>query len=199
MLLPLPAQQQPLVRLAIVYLGRRQQAVRGVQPADRFRIEHLQVISLDDIPRLARDGIIASMQPTHATSDMPWAERRLGADRIRGAYAWRKVLNAGGHLAFGSDFPIELVNPFFGIYSAVTRKDQAGNPPGGWKPEEKLTLPEAISAFTKGAAYAAFEEGSRGTIEVGKNADLTIVEGDLMKAPPSELFKTKVRMTIADT
>ncbi|HVT05373.1 MAG TPA: amidohydrolase [Thermoanaerobaculia bacterium] len=170
----------------------------GVQPADRFRIEHLQVISLDDIPRLARDGIIASMQPAHATSDMPWAERRLGPDRIRGAYAWRKVLNAGGHLAFGSDFPIESVNPFYGIYSAVTRQDQAGNPPGGWKPEEKLTLPEAISAFTKGAAYAAFEEGSRGTIEVGKNADLTIVEGDLMKAPPSELFKTKVRMTIVD-
>lgn len=170
----------------------------GVKPSDRFRIEHLQVINLDDIPRLARDGVIASMQPTHATSDMPWAERRLGADRIAGAYAWRKVLKAGVHLAFGSDFPIESVNPFFGIYAAVTRQDQTGNPPGGWKPEEKLTLPEAISAFTKGAAYASFEEGSRGTIEVGKNADLTIVEGDLMSSPASGLFKTKVRMTIVD-
>jgi len=170
----------------------------GVQPSDRFRIEHLQVISLDDIPRLARDGIIASMQPTHATSDMRWAERRLGPDRIRGAYAWRRVLDAGGHLAFGSDFPIEAVNPFFGIYSAVTRQDQSGNPPAGWKPEERLTLAEAVSAFTKGAAYAAFEEDSRGTIEVGKNADLTIVEGDLMHAPSAELFKTRVRMTIVD-
>ena len=168
----------------------------GVTPGDRFRVEHLQVISPPDIPRLVSHGIIASMQPTHATSDMPWAERRLGSERIKGAYAWRTVLNAGGRLALGSDFPVEDVNPFFGIYSAVTRQDHQGNPPGGWYPEQRLTLAEAIRGFTKDAAYAAFEETSRGTIEPGKLADLTIVDGDFLAMPASELWKTKVLMTV---
>jgi predicted amidohydrolase YtcJ len=168
----------------------------GVTPADRFRVEHLQVISPPDVPRLVSHGIIASMQPTHATSDMPWAERRVGPERIKGAYAWRTVLNAGGRLALGSDFPVEDVNPFFGIYSAVTRQDQEGNPPGGWYPDQRLTPAEAIRGFTKDAAYAAFQESSRGTIEPGKLADLTIVEGDLLAMPASELYKAKVRYTI---
>ena len=136
------------------------------------------------------------MQPTHATSDMPWAEARVGPERIKGAYAWRTVLNSGARLALGSDFPVEDVNPFFGLYSAVTRQDQKGNPPGGWYPDQKLTLPEAIRGFTSDAAYAAFEESSRGTIEPGKLADLTIVEGDLYSAPQSQLFATKVRYTV---
>jgi len=136
------------------------------------------------------------MQPTHATSDMPWAEARVGPERIKGAYAWRTVLNSGARLALGSDFPVEAVNPFFGLYSAVTRQDQTGNPPGGWYPDQKLTLPEAIRGFTSDAAYAAFEESSRGTIEPGKLADLTIVEGDLYNAPQSQLFSTKVRYTV---
>lgn len=166
----------------------------GVTAKDRDRVEHLQVIAPSDIPRLVEHGIIASMQPTHATSDMYWAEARLGPERIKGAYAWRTVLNAGGRLALGSDFPVEDVNPFFGIYAAVTRQDQKGWPAGGWYPSQKLTLAEAIRGFTKDAAYAAFEESSRGTIEVGKLADFTIVEGDLSN--PQDLYKTQVRYTV---
>jgi len=168
----------------------------GVKPENRFRIEHFQVVAPEDFARTVRDGIIASMQPTHATSDMPWAETRIGPERIKGAYAWRTVLNDGGRLALGSDFPVESVNPFFGIYSAVTRQDQQGNPPGGWYPEQKLTLAEAIRGFTLDAAYAAFEEQSRGTIEPGKLADFTIVEGDFYTTPQNDLFKTKVRYTV---
>jgi predicted amidohydrolase YtcJ len=168
----------------------------GVTANDRYRVEHLQVISPPDIPRLVSHGIIASMQPTHATSDMLWAERRVGPERIKGAYAWRTVLTAGGRLALGSDFPVEDVNPFFGIYSAVTRQDHQGNPPGGWYPDQRLTLPEAIRGFTADAAYAAFEEGTRGTIEPGKLADFTVVEGDVYSVRASELWKTKVRMTV---
>ncbi|MCU1348279.1 MAG: putative secreted protein, partial [Acidobacteria bacterium] len=168
----------------------------GVTPEKRFRIEHLQVVAPDDFARLVKHGIIASMQPTHATSDMPWAEQRLGSHRIKGAYAWRTVLDAGGRLALGSDFPVEDVNPFFGIYSAVTRQDQQGTPAGGWYPSQKLTLAEAIRGFTSDAAYAAFEETTRGTIEPGKLADLTIVDGDLFAMPESRLFDAKVRMTV---
>ena len=168
----------------------------GVTPADRFRIEHFQVVAPPDFARVAKDGIIASMQPTHATSDMYWAEDRVGPERIRGAYAWRTVLNSGARLALGSDFPVEFVNPFFGIYAAVTRQDQKGYPPGGWYPDQKLTLAEAVRGFTSDAAYAAFEEDSRGTIEPGKLADFTIVEGDFFNAPPAELWRTKVRYTV---
>jgi predicted amidohydrolase YtcJ len=168
----------------------------GVKASERFRIEHFQVVAPDDFPRTARLGVIASMQPTHATSDMPWAEKRVGPERIKGAYAWRTVLNDGARLALGSDFPVEDVNPFFGIYSAVTREDQQGNPPLGWYPSQRLTLAEAIRGFTLDAAYAAFEEESRGTIEAGKLADFTIVDGDFFSAPSSVLFKTKVRMTV---
>jgi predicted amidohydrolase YtcJ len=168
----------------------------GVTPEDRFRIEHFQVAAPSDFPRIARDGIIASMQPTHATSDMYWAEDRLGPERIRGAYAWRTVLNSGARLTLGSDFPVEDVNPFFGIYAAVTRQDQKGWPAGGWYPDQKLTLAEAIRGFTNDAAYAAFEESSRGTIEPGKLADLTIVEGNLYSMPQSDLYKTRVRYTV---
>lgn len=168
----------------------------GVTPEKRFRIEHLQVVAPEDFPRLVRHGIIASMQPTHATSDMSWAEQRLGPERIRGAYAWRTVLDAGGRLALGSDFPVEEVNPFFGIHSAVTRQDHDGNPPGGWYPSQKLTLAEAVRGFTSDAAYATFEETSRGTIEPGKLADFTIVDGDFFAMPEGKLWDAKVRMTV---
>ena len=166
----------------------------GVTAADRWRIEHYQVVAPPDFARTARDGVIASMQPTHATSDMPWAEARVGPERIKGAYAWRTVLNDGIRLPLGSDFPVEDVNPFFGIYSAVTRQDHDGNPPGGWTPEQRLTLAEAVRGFTLDAAYAAFEEGSRGTIEPGKLADFTVVDGDLYSMP--QIFKATVRATI---
>jgi predicted amidohydrolase YtcJ len=168
----------------------------GVTAADRCRIEHLQVVAPADFPRLARIGIIGSMQPTHATSDMEWAEDRVGPERIKGAYAWRTVLDSGARLALGSDFPVEAVNPFFGIHAAVTRQDQKGSPAGGWYPAQKLTLAEAIRGFSADAAYAAFEETSRGTIEPGKLADLTIVDGDLYAMPQADLFKAKVRMTV---
>jgi predicted amidohydrolase YtcJ len=168
----------------------------GVTPLDRFRVEHYQVAAPSEFARISRDGIIASMQPTHATSDMYWAEARVGPERIKGAYAWRTVLSSGARLALGSDFPVEAVNPFFGIYAAVTREDQKHWPAGGWYPEQKLTLAEAIRGFTKDAAFAAFEEDSRGTIEPGKLADFTIVEGDLYAMPPQDLFKVKVKMTV---
>jgi hypothetical protein len=170
----------------------------GARPEDRFRVEHFQVATLADIERLAKAGVIAAMQPTHATSDMPWAEERLGAERVVGAYAWRKVLTAGGRLALGSDFPVEDVNPFYGIYSAITRQDHDGHPPGGWTPSEKLTLAEAVRGFTIEGAFAAFEEETRGTIEAGKWADFTIVDGDFASAPASAIWKTKVRYTIVN-
>jgi predicted amidohydrolase YtcJ len=166
----------------------------GVTPENRWRIEHLQVVAPADFARVARDGVIGSMQPTHATSDMRWAEARLGAERIKGAYAWRTVLNSGARLALGSDFPVEDVNPWFGIFAAVTRQNHQDSPPGGWYPEQKLTLAEAIRGFTLDAAYAAFEEKSRGTIEPGKLADFTIVEGDIFTS--QSLFSTKTRMTV---
>jgi len=166
----------------------------GIAPADRWRIEHLQVVAPSDFPRVAHDGIIGSMQPTHATSDMRWAEARLGPERVKGAYAWRTVLNSGARLALGSDFPVEDVNPWFGIYSAVTRQNHQGQPAGGWYPDQKLTLAEAIRGFTLDAAYAAFEESSRGTIEPGKLADFTIVDGDVYAS--ASLFATKTRMTV---
>jgi predicted amidohydrolase YtcJ len=170
----------------------------GVSASDRFRIEHLQVVTPGDFPRLARLGIIASMQPTHATSDMYWAADRVGPDRVKGAYAWRTVLNAGGRLALGSDFPVEAVNPWFGIYAAVTRQDQKGWPAGGWYPDQKLTLAEAIRGFTADAAYAAFEQDSRGTIEVGKLADFTIVEGNPYAMNAADLYKVKVKSTVVN-
>lgn len=151
----------------------------GVDPSDRFRVEHLQVIHPDDLPRLAKLGVIASMQPVHATSDMGWAEARLGPRRILGAYAWQSVLKSGGRLALGSDFPVEDVNPFWGLYAAVTRQDENGVPKGGWQSQEKLSLAQAMEGFTLGAAFAAFEEEKRGTLESGKDADFTIIEGAL--------------------
>lgn len=168
----------------------------GVKPEERFRVEHAQVIALDDIPRFGSMGVIASMQPTHATSDMPWAEDRLGSGRVRGAYAWRRVLDGGSRLALGSDFPVEDVNPFYGIYSAITRQDQAGQPRGGWYPSERLTAAEAVRGFSYDAAYAGFEEGSRGSIDAGKLADFTIVDRNPLTSDPVKVFETNVRYTI---
>lgn len=168
----------------------------GVRPADRFRIEHLQVMSLDDLPRLIRMGIVASMQPTHATSDMPWAEQRVGPRRILGAYLWRSVLDRGGVLAFGSDFPVEEVNPWHGVHAAVTRQDQSGHPPGGWYPEERVSVTEALQGFASGAAYAAFEESRRGRIAPGYDADITITAQNPAVIDPAELYEAEVLYTV---
>src|SRR5262249_23511065 len=133
----------------------------------RFRIEHAQVLALDDIPRFSGLGVIASMQPTHCTSDMPWAPTRLGAARIEGAYAWRRLLHSGARLALGSDFPVEDPNPLLGIYAAVTTRDLDGQPPAGYRPSQKLTLWEALRGFTSDAAYAAFAENQLGRAAAG--------------------------------
>lgn len=166
----------------------------GVRREDRFRIEHLQVATLEDLRRTAEMGIIASMQPTHATSDMNWAEDRVGSDRIRGAYAWQSLAGAGATLAFGSDFPVEQVDPFLGLRAAVRRQDVEGNPEGGWQPQERLSLPAAIDGFTSGAAYASFTENVLGRVREGFLADLTIVD-----ATPDQLTELPVvSMTVVD-
>lgn len=162
----------------------------------RLRIEHCQVLSLDDIGRFSALGIIPSMQPTHATSDMPWAEERLGSERIKGAYAWRKLLDSGCRIPCGSDFPVESPNPLWGIYAAVTRQDHDGKPVGGWYPEERMTILEAVRGFTLDAAYAAFAEREMGSIEVGKLADFTILNRDIFNVAPPDLLKTQVVYTI---
>ncbi len=158
------------------------------EPQDhRFRIEHAQVVRLDDIPRFAQLGILPSMQSVHATSDKNMAEDRVGPERIKGAYAWRKFLDAGSILPNGSDAPVELVNPFHGFYAAVTRMDREGSPVGGWYPEEKMTREEMLRSFTNWGAYAGFEEDIKGSIEVGKLADFVVVDRDPMSCPEEEL------------
>ena len=161
----------------------------------RLRVEHAQVLAPEDIPRFAKLGVIASMQPTHATSDMPRAEKRLGPQRIKGAYAWRSVKDSGAHLPLCPDFPGETLNPFYGIYAAITRQDPEGNPPGGWHPEQRLTLEEALRGYTVEAAYAEFEEGNKGSIEKGKLADLTVISKDITKIPPPEILSVRVLKT----
>jgi predicted amidohydrolase YtcJ len=161
----------------------------------RPRIEHAQVIALDDIKRFARLEVIASIQPTHATSDMNMAEDRLGPKRIQGAYAWRKLINAGVRLAGGSDFPVELPNPFYGLYAAVTRQDREGRPPGGWYAEEKLTREEALRLFTTDASYAAHMEHATGSLEPGMWADFILIDRDYFKIPESEIDDIKVIAT----
>ncbi len=161
----------------------------------RNRIEHAQVVALNDIPRFKKLNLIASMQPTHATSDMNMAQDRIGAERLKGAYAWRSMLDQGTKIAGGSDFPVESDNPFFGLYAAVTRKDHRGKPPGGWHPEQAMTLPEAFRAFTIDAAYAQHQERTTGSLEPGKWADFIILDRDLFKVVPTDIWKIKVKQT----
>jgi predicted amidohydrolase YtcJ len=164
----------------------------------RLRIEHFQVARLQDVERLARLGVIASMQPTHATSDMPWAGDRVGERRLAGAYAWRKVLDAGGRLALGSDFPVEQVDPLLGLHAAVTRQDLAGEPAGGWLPEERLDRDEALRGFTLDAAHSLFLDHLVGSLAVGKRADLVVFDRDPMRVPAAEIPAAKVDLTLVD-
>ena len=174
-----------------------QSALNAVPSADpRFRIEHAQILAPADIPRFGRLGIIASMQPVHATSDMPWVPACLGEDRLAGAYAWRSLLDSSARLAFGTDAPVESWNPFDGLYAAVTRQDHDLHPEGGWLPGQRLSREEALRAYTLGGAYAAFEEGEKGTLTPGKLADLVVLDRDYFGVPEAEIWKVVPEMTI---
>jgi predicted amidohydrolase YtcJ len=179
-----------------VALDAFQQGLTSAQrKALRPRIEHAQVISLADIPRFSTLNVIASIQPTHATSDMNMAEDRVGSERIKGAYAWRKLSDAGARLAGGSDFPVELANPFHGLYAAVTRKSRDGNPPNGWRPEEKLTRTEALRLFTADAAYAGHMEDKVGSLQPGQWADFILIDRDYFSVPEAQIADTQVLAT----
>jgi len=162
----------------------------------RPRIEHAQVILPEDIPRFHSLGVLPSMQPIHATSDMYWAEARIGTQRIKGAYAWKSLLTNGSIIPGGSDFPNDGMNPLWGFYAAFTRSDRSGYPQDGWHRDQKMTRDEALRCFTQWAAYAAFEEKVKGSIEIGKWADLTILSKDIMHISPPEVLNTDVVMTI---
>jgi predicted amidohydrolase YtcJ len=161
----------------------------------RNRVEHAQVVAPDDIPRFKGLELIASMQPTHATSDMNMAGARLGEARLAGAYAWRRYLAQGTRIAAGSDFPVESTNPFWGIHAAVTRQDHENQPPGGWRPQDRMSVLEALRAFTLDAAYAQHMEDRVGTLEPGMQADFILVDQDIFAIPPERLWQVRVLET----
>jgi predicted amidohydrolase YtcJ len=162
----------------------------------RWRIEHAQVISPADIPRFKKLDVIASMQPSHAISDLFFAPSRLGKERLTGAYAWQSLIKSGAVIAAGSDAPVERGEPMIEFYAAVARKSLKGESKEGWHPEQAVTREQALKMFTAWPAYAAFEEKDKGTIEVGKLADLTILSADIMKIPEPEILKTRCVMTM---
>jgi predicted amidohydrolase YtcJ len=183
-------------RLVLDTFERVQREVPGAR-ALRLRVEHAQILDRADIPRFARLGLVASMQATHATSDMPWVATRIGEERTReGAYVWQTLLKSGVVLANGSDFPVEEPNPLLGFYAAITRQYPAGAPAGGWMPEQRLSREEALRSFTLGAAYAAHVDSVLGSLEVGKLADFVVLSRDIMQVPPPEILTTQVRMTV---
>jgi hypothetical protein len=164
----------------------------------RFRIEHAQHLNTDLIKRFATDKIIASMQPYHAIDDGRWAWKRLDEKRLKGTYAFRSILDSGTVLAFGSDWYVAPLNPISGIYAAVTRRTLDDKNPNGWIPEQKISVEEAVRAYTFGSAYAEFQEKEKGTIAAGKLADLVILSDDIFTMNPNEIDKTKVLTTIVD-
>jgi predicted amidohydrolase YtcJ len=164
----------------------------------RFRIEHAQVLSDRDLPRFARLDVIAAMQPTHCPSDMPWAPARLGPERVKGAYAWRRLLDSGARLALGSDFPVEDPDPRLGIHAAVTTQDLDGRPAEGYRPSERLSILEALRGFTSDAAYAAGAEREVGRLEPGLRADLVVFDRDLTRVHAREIVEARCVMTLVD-
>lgn len=180
-------------RLALDQFATSFKTVGGQQL--RNRVEHAQVINMQDIPRFKELDIIPAMQPTHATSDMNMAEDRVGKERLRGAYAWRRFIDQGSPIALGSDFPVELANPFFGLHAAVTRQDRNNLPDDGWIASQALTLVEAFKGFTIDAAYAAHQEDALGGLTEGKWADFIILDQDIFSIPAEDIWKTQVEQT----
>jgi len=173
--------------------------VKANGPRDRRdRIEHAQVVAPLDFVRFAELHVIASMQPSHQTTDMRWAEDRIGRERIQGAYAWATMLKTGVKLAFGTDYNVEPISPFRGLYACVTRERPDGGPRNGWEPHEKISLADCIRAYTYGSAYAEFEEGKKGELKAGEYADFIILSNDLTKVPPAQFTKTVVLRTVVD-
>lgn len=164
----------------------------------RFRIEHVQHLRKDDIPRFGALGVIASMQPYHAIDDGRWAEKLLGPERIKTSYAWRSLLDSRAVLAFGSDWPVAPLDALVGIYAAATRRTLDGKNPGGWVPEQRITVKEAVHAYTVGSAYAEHEEAVKGSLEPGKLADLVVLTDDIFNIPVAEVSRTRVYMTVFD-
>jgi hypothetical protein len=177
-------------------LGAIEELAETYRGDRRWRIEHAQIVDPADLTRFARHGIVASMQPVHQTSDWRMAEARMGMERLGGAYAWRSMLANGVPLAFGSDFPVEHPNPFDGLAVAVGRVDARGEPAGGWMPEQRLTFEQALHAFTRGAAHAAFAEDRIGSLEKGRFADFILIDRDVFEGlPPQRIRETKVLET----
>jgi predicted amidohydrolase YtcJ len=168
-------------------------------PRDRrFRIEHAQHLRPADIARFGKLGVVASMQPYHAIDDGRWAEKRIGPDRAKGTYAFRSLLDAGAVLAFGSDWDVAPMDPILGIYAAVTRRTLDGKHPNGWVPEQKITVEEALRAYTYGSAYASFEEQRKGTIAPGKLADFAVLSQDILAIDPASIEQVKISFTVVD-
>src|SRR5262249_6761716 len=164
----------------------------------RFRIEHAQHLRPQDIPRFARDKVIASMQPYHAIDDGRWAEKRIGSERAKTTYAFHSLLDSGAKLAFGTDWTVAPLDPLLSIFAAVTRRTLDEKHPEGWIPEQKISVEEAVRAYTTGSAFAEFQEKEKGTLAPGKLADVVIVSDDIFKTDPNEVGKAKVLMTIVD-
>jgi predicted amidohydrolase YtcJ len=179
-----------------------EQAFKGVPPDQRkireprWRVEHAQIVDLADIPRFTRLGVIPSMQPSHAISDLFFAPARLGMDRLAGAYAWQSFLKSGTIICGGSDAPIERGEPMIEFYAAVARKSIKGESGDGWHPEQAVSREQALKMFTIWPAYAAFEENDKGSIEAGKLADFTVLSNDIMTTPEPEILKTRCELTV---
>lgn len=183
-------------RMVMDTFERVQTEVPGSR-ALRMRNEHAQILDAADIPRFVKLNVIASMQATHATSDLPWAPARLGPARIEeGAYVWQKLLKSGAILANGSDFPVEEPNPMLGFYASITRQDPSGHPPTGWQPDQRLSREETLKSFTMNAAFAAHAEQHLGSLTAGKLADLVVLSKDVMQVPPKEILTTTVTTTV---
>ena len=182
----------------VVALDALEAALGGPRPEARCRIEHVQIVRRQDLARMAQLGIVASMQPTHATSDMPWVPARLGDGRLDRAYPWRTALELGARLALGSDFPVERVDPLLGLHAAVTRQDREGQPAGGWLPGQRLSREEALRGFTLDAAWSLFLDDQVGSLETGKRADLVVYDRDPMTVPDESIPDVRVDLTLVD-